>query len=122
MTATCEPMWKLLVSLAEEALEADDKAEMAYLKAMELAQQQLGPYHTEIAAICIYLADFYMFVARPEEAESYYKRALVIYNKILGEDHMLVAMTLRNLAEARAALGRKNEAEELRYRARVIFG
>src|ERR1017187_1219989 len=85
-----------------------DQAVVAEKKALQLAEQNLGPDHPTVATVLNNLARAYDEQGQYAQAEPLYKRSLAIWEKALGPDHPFVATSLNNLA----ALYRKNGARK----------
>jgi tetratricopeptide (TPR) repeat protein len=99
--------WALLLPLCQELL--------------QIAEKELSPDDSGVAASLNKLAFLYSTQGRYEEAESLYKRALAIREKTLGPDKLLVAEPLNNLAILYSYQGRYEEAESLYKRALAIY-
>ncbi len=90
------------------------------LKALEVAEQNVGPYHPDVAtsldglgAICQAQGDY-------AKAGQLYKRSLAIREKALGPDYPDVARSLERLAALYRATNRSLEAKALEKRAARI--
>ena len=89
-------------------------------KALEVAEENVGPYHPDVATSLNNLALLYDNQGHYAQAEPLYKRALKIDEKTLGPDHPSVATSLENLAGLYRATKRDKEAEPLEERAARI--
>ena len=89
-------------------------------KALEVAEENVGPYHPDVAASLNNLAELYRTQGHYAQAEPLYKRSLKIREKALGPDHPSVATSLNNLANLYRATKRDKEAEPLEERAARI--
>ena len=89
-------------------------------KALEVAEKNVGPDHTNVAVSLGNLASLYRAQGRYAQAEPLYKRALTMREKALGADHPDVATSLSNLAELYVAQGQYARAEPLYKRALTI--
>jgi tetratricopeptide (TPR) repeat protein len=97
-----------------------DRAVIVAKKALQVAEQAVGPDHIDVATSLNNLAFLYSTQGQYAEAEPLYKRSLAIFEKALGPDHPDVAMTLENMAVLYRKTGRENEAKELDKRAAAI--
>lgn len=74
------------------------RAESAFTEAIQLAEQQLGPYHRELAAALEGLANLYIvYGGNYAVAANYLQRALVIEERNHGAESAIVANTLHSL-------------------------
>ena len=99
-----------------------DFAVVVAKKALEVAEENVGPYHHDVATSLSNLALLYYAQGHYSQAEPLNKRALKIYEKALGPDHPDVATSLENLAGLYRATNRDKEAEPLEERAARIRG
>ena len=97
-----------------------DQAVVTEKKALQVAEQNLGPDHPTVATVLNNLARAYYEQGQYAQAEPLYKRSLAIREKALGPDHPDVATSLNNLAALFRKTGREKEAKALEDRARVI--
>ncbi len=97
-----------------------DQAVVAEKKALQVAEQNLGPDHNDVATSLNNLAWLYMAQGQYAQAEPLYTRSLAIMEKALGPDHPSVATVLCNLATLYRKTGREIEAKALEDRAWVI--
>lgn len=112
-------------TLNQAALELErtgqyDRALKVAKAALQVAEQNVGPDHPDVADSLIGLALLYQTQGDHAKAEPLFKRALAILEKALGPDHPNVATLLDNLAKLYRATKRINEAEKLEERAKQI--
>ncbi|MCP9438304.1 MAG: tetratricopeptide repeat protein [Nitrospira sp.] len=114
--------WKILSQEAEELYRAGkyDRAAVVAQKALQVAEQNAGPNHPDVATSLNNLAGLYKTQGDYARAEPLYKRSLAILEKALGPDHPNVATSLENLAALCRATKRGSEAEALEQRAAKI--
>ena len=91
-------------------------------KALEVAEQAVGPEHPAVATSLNNLAILYDQQGQYAQAEPLYKRALAVWEKTLGPTHPEVATSLNNLAEFYRTQGQYAQAEPLYKRALTIEG
>ena len=75
-----------------------DQAVVAEKKALQVAEQNVGPDHPDVATSLNNLAVLYQVQGQYAQAEPLYKRSLAIREKALGPDHPDVAASVDNLA------------------------
>jgi uncharacterized membrane protein len=75
-----------------------DQAVVVAKKALQMAEQTVGPNHPAVAESLNNLAALYQAQGQYAEAEPLYKRALAIQEKALGPENPAVAATLGNMA------------------------
>ncbi len=97
-----------------------DRAVIVAKKALEVAEQNAGPDHPDVARSLNNLAALYDTQGQYAQAEPLYKRSLAIREKALRPDHPDVATSLENLAALYRATKRDKEAETLEQRAARI--
>ena len=97
-----------------------DRAVVVAKKALEVAQNNVGPDHPSVAVSLNNLALLYDTQGQYAQAEPLYQRSLAITEKALGSDHPDVAMRLENLAALYRATKREAQASELEKRAERI--
>jgi tetratricopeptide (TPR) repeat protein len=73
--------------LLYEAQGRYEEVEPLYVRALAIAEEQLGATHPSIGTSLNNLAGLYRAQGRYGEAESLYMRALAIYEQRLGNDH-----------------------------------
>ena len=64
-----------------------DRAVVVAQKALQVAQQNVGPNHPDVATSLNNLAELYRTQGNYAKAEPLYKRSLAIKEKALGPDH-----------------------------------
>jgi tetratricopeptide (TPR) repeat protein len=97
-----------------------DRAVGVAQKALQVAEQNVGPGHPDVATSLNNLAGLYDTQGDYARAEPLMKRALAIWEKALGPDHPDVALSLENLAALYRATKRGSEAGALEQRAAKI--
>jgi tetratricopeptide (TPR) repeat protein len=97
-----------------------DRAVVIALKALEVAEQNVGSDHPDVAITLNNLAGLYRTQGEYAKAEPLYKRSLAIWEKALGPDHPDVATILENLAALYRDTKRYRKAEPLEQRAARI--
>jgi len=97
-----------------------DRAIVVAQKALQVAEQNAGPDHPDVATSLNNLASLYQDQGDYASAEPLYKRSLAILEKALGPDHPYVAGSLENLALLYRATKRSSEADVLEQRAARI--
>jgi len=75
-----------------------DRAVVVAKKALQIAEQTVGPNHPSMATSLNNLATLYYSQGQYAQAEPLYKRSLAIDEKALGPNHPNVATDLNNLA------------------------
>lgn len=98
-----------------------DQALVVAIKALEIAEKELGSDHPTVANSLNNLALLYQALGQYAKAEPLHIRALAIWEKALGPDHPAVATSLNNLAELYIALGQYAKVEPLLMRALSIW-
>ena len=89
-------------------------------RALQVAQQNDGPDHPNMALSLSNLAELYEAQKEYAKAEPLYKRSLVILEKEYGQDSPFLVPTLLNMASLYNETGQKNEAERIMERANKI--
>jgi tetratricopeptide (TPR) repeat protein len=92
--------WKILNQECTDLYRAGkyDRAVVVAQKALQVAEQNVGPDHPDVATSLNSLAELCRTQGDYAKAEPLYKRSLAIWEKALGPDHPDVAMSLNNLA------------------------
>jgi tetratricopeptide (TPR) repeat protein len=98
-----------------------DRVVLVAQKALQVAEQNVGPDHPDVATTLNNLALLYDNQGDPAKAEPLYERSLAISQKALGPDHPDVAGSLNNLAELYRTQGNFARAEPLYERALEIW-
>ena len=99
-----------------------DRAIVVAKKALEVAEENVGPNHPDVATSLNNLALLYDTQGKYAQAEPLYKRSLAIKEKALGPNHPSVASSLENIAALYRATSRIPEAEKYETRASRIRG
>ena len=81
-----------------------DRAVVVAKKALQVAEQAVGPNHPSVATSLNNLALLYFTQGQYAQAEPLFKRALAIDEKALGRDHPDVATDLNNLADRKSVV------------------
>ncbi len=89
-------------------------------RALEIAEEALGPHHPYVAMNITNLAKAYHAQGRYAEAEPLYQRALAIWEKALAPEHPHLAKGLQNYAALLRKTGRGSEATKMEARAKEI--
>jgi CHAT domain-containing protein len=89
------------------------KAIIFNTKALALARQLWGDYHTEVADTLNNLALNYKLQGHYRKAEYLYVETLEITKRVVGAEHLDMAASLNNLAALYKSQGRYSEAEPL---------
>src|SRR2546430_12397121 len=93
-----------------------DRAVVVAKKALEVAQNNVGPDHPSVAVSLNNLALLYDTQGQYAQAEPLYKRSLAIAEKALGPDHPAVANSKSDLAGKNVDLGGYRMTEQLNQR------
>jgi len=114
--------WEILNEEAEKLYRAGkyDRAVIIAQKALQVAEQNVGPDHPDVAVSLNNLALLYKTQGDYAKAEPLYKRSLAILEKTLGPDHPKVATCLENLAALYRKTKRGSAANALEQRAAEI--
>ncbi len=75
-----------------------DRAVVVGKKALEVAEENVGPNHPDVATSLNNLAELYRTQGQYAQAEPLYKRALAIEEKALGPNHTEHALHLKDVA------------------------
>ena len=97
------------------------ESEEYFRRAVEAAEQNLGPEHPMVALRLNNLAVLYSDQGRYDEAEALYRRTLDIEEKAFGPGHVAVAVGLMNLASLHQKQGRRSDAVAEAGRAESIL-
>ncbi len=87
-----------------------DLAVVVAKKALEVAEENVGPNHLDVAQSLNNLAVLYKTQGQYAKAEPLFKRSLAIAEKALGPNHPDVASSLNNLAGLYRGQGQYAEA------------
>jgi tetratricopeptide (TPR) repeat protein len=114
--------WDVLVQEASDLYRAGkyDRAVVVSQKALQVAEESVGPDHPSVAQSLHNLAELYRTQGDYAKAEPLHKRALAIREKALGPDHPDVAESLESLAALYRETKRFTEAERFEVRAKEI--
>ena len=114
--------WDILNQEAMELYRAGkyDRALVVAQKALQVALQNVGPDHPDVATSLNNLGGLYKTQSDYAKAEPLYKRSLAIMEKVLGPDHPSVATSLNNLATLYDTQGDYAKAEPLYKRSLAI--
>ena len=89
-------------------------------RALQVAQQNDGHDHPNVALSLSNLAEFYEAQREYTKAEPLYKRSLEILERVYGNDNPFLVPTLLNMASLYKETGRENEAQRMMERANKI--
>ena len=89
-------------------------------RALQVAQQNDGPDHPNVALSLGNLAELYEAQKEYAKAEQLYKQSLEILEKAFGQDDPYLVPTLLNMASLYNNIGRENEAHRMMERANNI--
>ncbi len=90
-----------------------DRAVVVAQQALQVAEQNVGPNHPDVATSLNNLAELYRIQGEYAKAEPLYKRSLAISEKALGPNHPDVATVLENLAVLYRNTRQIKEAEQV---------
>ena len=115
--------WNILSQEAIELYRAGkyDRAVVLAQQALQVAKQDVGPDHPDVATSLNNLAMLYATQGDYSRAEPLYKRSLAIWEKALGPNHPDVAQSLNNLAQLYLDQGDYARAEPLYKRSLAIW-
>ncbi len=88
--------------------------------ALQVAQQNDGPDHPNVALSLSNLAELYEAKSEYDKAESLYKRSLEILEKAFGPDNPFLVPTLLNMASLYTNIDREDDAQRMMERANKI--
>jgi tetratricopeptide (TPR) repeat protein len=97
-----------------------DRAVVVAKRALQVAEQEMGPNHLCVAKSLNNLAELYRTQGQYVQAEPLYKRSLAIKETSLGPDHSDVAIGLNNLAFLYYIQGQYAQADPLYKRSLAI--
>ncbi len=114
--------WEVLTSEAMKLYNSGDYTQGVKVakRALQVAQQNDGPDHPNVALSLSNLAELYEAQKEYTKAEQLYKRSLEILEKAFGQDNQFLVPTLLNMASLYNNIGRKDEADRLMERANNI--
>jgi tetratricopeptide (TPR) repeat protein len=114
--------WEVLTSEVMKLYSSGDYAQGVKVakRALQVAQQNDGPDHPNVALGLSNLAELYEAQGEYAEAELLYKRSLKILEKAFGPDDPFLAPTLLNMASLYNNIGREDDARRMMERANKI--
>jgi len=114
--------WEILTSEVMKHYGSGDYAKGVEVaeRALQVAQQNDGPDHPNVALSLGNLAELYEAQGVYAEAEPLYKRSLAILEEAFGQDSPFLVPTLLNMASLYREIGRDNEAQRVMERASNI--
>ena len=89
-------------------------------RALQVAQENNGPDHPNVALSLSNLAELYEAQTEYAKAEPLYKRSLEILEKEYGQDSPFLVPTLLNIASLYKEMGNENETKRMMKRANNI--
>jgi tetratricopeptide (TPR) repeat protein len=102
------------------ATEWDTQGVKVAKRALQVAQQNDGPDHPNVALSLGNLAELYEAQRKYAKAEPLYKQSLEILEKAFGQDSPFLVPTLLNMASLYNNTGKENEAHRMMERANKI--
>ena len=114
--------WEVLTSEVMKLYSSGDYTQGVKVAkhALQVAQQNDGPDHPNVALSLSNLAELYEAQKEYTKAEQLYKRSLGILEKAFGQDNQFLVPTLLNMASLYNNIGRENEAQQMTERANNI--
>ena len=114
--------WEVLTSEVMKLYSSGDYTQGVKVakRALQVAQQNDGPDHPNVALSLSNLAELYEAQREYAKAEQLYKRSLEILEKAFGQDNPFLVPTLLNMASLYNNIGRENEAQRMMERANNI--
>ena len=114
--------WEVLTSEVMKLYSSGDYTQGVKVakRALQVAQQNDGPDHPNVALSLGNLAELYEAQSEYAKAEQLYKRSLEILEKAFGQDNPFLVPTLLNMASLYNNIGRENEAQRMMERANNI--
>ena len=114
--------WEVLTSEVMKLYRSGDYIQGVKVanRALQVAQQNDGPNHPNVALSLSNLAELYEIQKEYAKAEQLYKRSLEILGKAFGQDDPYLVPTLLNMESLYNNTGRKNEAQKMMERANKI--
>ena len=116
------PEWEVLTSEVMKLCVSGDFAQGVELakRALQVAQQNDGPDHPNVAISLSNLAELYEAQKEYAKAEPLYKHSLEIMEKEFGQNSPFLVPTLLNMASLYNNVGREDEAQQIMQRANNI--
>ena len=114
--------WEVLTSEVMKLYSSGDYTQGVKVakRALQVAQQNDGPDHPNVALSLSNLAELYEAQREYAKAEPLYKRSLEILEKAFGPDDPYLVPTLLNMASLYKNIGREDEAHRMMERANNI--
>ncbi len=114
--------WEVLTSEVMKLYSSGDYTQGVIVakRALQVAQQNDGPDHPNVALSLSNLAELYEAQREYAKAEPLYKRSLEILEKAFGPDDPFLVPTLLNMASLYKNIGREYEAHRMMERANNI--
>ena len=114
--------WEVLTSEVMKLYSSGDYTQGVKVakRALQVAQQNDGPDHPNVALSLSNLAELYEAQREYAKAESLYKRSLEIMEKAFSQDDPFLVPILLNMASLYNNIGRENEAHRMMERANKI--
>ena len=114
--------WEVLTSEVMKLYSSGDYTQGVEVakRALQVAQQNDGPDHPNVALSLSNLAELYEAQKEYAKAEPLYKRSLEILEKEFGQDSPFLVPTLLNMASLYKNTGRENEAQRMMERTNSI--
>ena len=114
--------WEILTSEVMKLYSSGDYTQGVKVakRALQVAQQNDGPDHPNVALSLSNLAELYEAQREYAKAELLYKRSLEILEKAFGQDDPFLVPILLNMASLYNNIGRENEAHRMMERANNI--
>ena len=114
--------WEVLTSEVMKLYSSGDYTQGVKIakRALQVAQQNDGPDHPNVALSLSNLAELYEAQKEYAKAEPLYKRSLEILEKEFGQDSPFLVPTLLNMASLYNNTGRENEAQRMMERTNSI--
>jgi len=114
--------WEVLTSEAMKLYNSGDYTEGVRVAkhALQVAQQDDGPDHPNVALSLSNLAELYEAQEEYAKAEPLYKRSLQILEVAFGQDDPFLVPILLNMASLYNNIGREDEAHRMMERANNI--
>ncbi len=114
--------WEILTSEVMELYSSGDYTQGVKVAkhALQVAQQNDGPDHPNVALSLSNLAELYEARMEYAKAEPLYKRSLEILEKKFGQEDPFLVPTLLNMASLYNNIGREDEAHRMMERANNI--
>jgi len=114
--------WEVLTSEVMKLYRSGDYTQGVEVakRALQVAQQNDGPDHPNVALSLSNLAELYEAQSEYDNAEPLFKRSLEILEKEYGQDNPFLVPTLLNMASLYNNIGREHEAKQMMERANNI--